>query len=164
MITKFISLVLFLLTLTATPVFPQSELANGYAIQHFTDENGLPQNSINALLFDKNGFLWLASQVGLVRFNGTSFDLYYPDDKPEMESNILYLATDDQGSILFQTDDHNLYRYAGNNSHLVKAVNTAVLKRPSLINANRQFFDFSSFLRNTAPGAESDRRRQIFRH
>ncbi|HTR30583.1 MAG TPA: ATP-binding protein [Puia sp.] len=164
MITKFIILTPFLLLLTATSAFPQSELANGFAIQHFTDENGLPQNSINALLFDRNGFLWLASQVGLVRFNGTTFDLYYPDDKPEMESNITYLATDSTGSIFFQTDDHNLYRYAGNNSHLVKAVNTAALKRPALINANRQFFDFSAFLRNSTPGAGSDRRQQIFRH
>src|ERR1700722_1659738 len=108
MINKFIILIPFLLELTATPAFSQPELANGYAIQHFTDENGLPQNSINDLVFDKNGFLWLASQVGLIRFNGTSFDLYYPDDKPEMESNITYLATDNEGSIYFQTDDHNL--------------------------------------------------------
>ena len=162
MITKFIILILFLLTLTAAPAFPQPELANGYAIRHFTDENGLPQNSINDLLFDRNGYLWLASQVGLIRFNGHAFDLYYPDDKPAMESNITYLATDDQGAIYFQTDDHNLYRYAGNNSHLVKAVNTPAELKPSLINASRQFYDFTSFLRNTNPGPESDRRRRIF--
>jgi signal transduction histidine kinase len=164
MITRFIILILFLLTLTATPAFPQSELANGYAIQHFTDENGLPQNSINDLLFDKNGYLWLASQVGLVRFNGSTFDLYYPDDKPEMESNITCFATDDQGSIYFQTDDHNLYRYAGNNSHLVKAINTAALKNPFLINTRRQFFDFTSFLTDAPAGQETSRRGQIFRH
>jgi len=164
MITKFIILILFLLTLTAAPAFPQPESANGYAIRHFTDENGLPQNSINDLLFDQNGYLWLASQVGLIRFNGNGFNLYYPDDKPEMESNITYLATDNQGAIYFQTDDHSLYRYAGNNSHRVKALNTAALRKPFLINASRQFFDFTSFLRNTAPGEEVDRRRQIFRH
>src|SRR5580700_180690 len=163
MITKFIILILFLLTLTATPAFPQPELANGYAIHHFTDENGLPQNSIADLLFDKNGYLWLASQVGLVRFNGNTFDLYYPDDKPVMESDIAFLATDDQGAIYFQTQDHNLYRYAGNNSHLVKAVNTAALKRPFLINASRQFFDFTGFLRDADPGQDAGRRRQIFR-
>src|SRR5579859_5012244 len=85
--------ILFLLTLTAKPAFTQPEATDGYAIQHFTDENGLPQNSINDLLIDRKGYLWLASQVGLVRFNGNSFTLYYPDDKPEMESNIIYLAT-----------------------------------------------------------------------
>ena len=163
MIARLIILILFLLTLTATRAYTQPELANGYAIQHFTDENGLPQNSINDLLFDKNGYLWLATQVGLVRFNGTAFDLYYPDDKPEMESNITYFATDEQGAIYFQTGDHNLYRYAGNNSHLVKAINTAALKKPFLINARRQFFDFSIFLRNAPAGQESGRR-QLFRH
>src|SRR5580692_9599081 len=164
MITKFIILILFLLTLTATPAFPQPELANGYAIRHFTDENGLPQNSISDLLFDRNGYLWLASQVGLVRFNGNAFDLYYPDDKPVMESNITCFATDDQGSIYFQTDDHNLYRYAGNNSHLLKAINTSSLKKPFLINTRRQFFDFSTFLTDAPGGQEAARRGQIFRH
>lgn len=162
MITKFIILAPFLLLLTAKPAFPQTELVNGYAIQHFTDENGLPQNSINALLFDKNGFLWLASQVGLVRFNGSSFDLYYPDDKPQMESDINYLATDDDGAIFFQTIDHHLYRYAGNNTHFVKAVNTAELRRPFLINARRQLFDFSGFIHGASPGSEPVRRRRIF--
>ena len=164
MIKKFIILILFQLTLTATPAHSQAELANGYAIQHFTDENGLPQNSINDLLFDRNGYLWLASQVGLVRFNGSAFDLYYPADKPEMESNVTYLATDDRGAIYFQTDDHNLYRYAANNSHRVSALNTADLKKPTLINASRQFFDFTAFLRNAISGPEADRRNRIFSH
>src|ERR1700722_16313847 len=165
MINKFIRyLICIALFFHATSALTQPGSANGYAIQHFTDENGLPQNSINDLLFDKNGYLWLASQVGLIRFNGNSFDLYYPDDKPEMESNITYFATDSQGSIYFQTDDHNLYRYAGNNSHLVKAVNTAVLRKPFLINARRQFFDFTAFLRSASPEQEAGRRRQIFHH
>ena len=90
MLSKFVRFLIFiLLTLTGTPVLPQSESANRYAIQHFTDENGLPQNSINDMVFDKDGYLWLASQVGLIRFDGNSFKLYYPDDKPVMESNIL---------------------------------------------------------------------------
>jgi signal transduction histidine kinase len=164
MIKRYILLILCLITLTATPAFPQLELANGYAIRHFTDENGLPQNSINDLLFDRNGYLWLASQVGLVRFNGNAFDLYYPADKPEMQSNVTYLATDDQGAIYFQTDDQNLYRYAANNSHRVNALNTAALKKPTLINASRQFFDFTPFLRSVVPGPEVDRRNRIFRY
>jgi signal transduction histidine kinase len=156
--------VLFLLTLTATPAFAQPEGMDGYSIQHFTDENGLPQNSINDLLIDRKGYLWLASQVGLVRFNGNSFTLYFPDDKPEMESNIIYLATNDQGEIYFQTEDHNLYRYPANNSRLVKAVNTEALKKPSLINGRKQFFDFTAFLRGAPAGPEAGHRRQVFQY
>src|ERR1700729_3091696 len=134
MIKKFIILTFFLLTATAKRAFPQAELANGYAVQHFTDENGLPQNSINDLLFDKNGYLWLATQVGLVRYDGSSFQLYYPNDKPAMESNILLLGKDDKGSVYFQTTDHQLYSYEGNNSRRLSPVSTAASPHPLLLN------------------------------
>src|ERR1700744_4205165 len=88
-----------ILSLSVIPALTQPDPINGYAVQHFTDENGLPQNSVNDLLFDKDGNLWLASQVGLVRFNGSSFKLYYPDDKPVMESNIRMLGKNDNGLI-----------------------------------------------------------------
>src|SRR5882762_3162384 len=75
----------------------QPDASNGYFVQHFTDENGLPQNSINDLLFDNDGYLWLGSQAGLICFNGFSFKLFYPDDKPAMESNVLALGKDGKG-------------------------------------------------------------------
>src|ERR1700737_832952 len=124
MINK-IFLIFIILSLSVTPALTQSDSSNGYSVQHFTDENGLPQNSINDLLFDNEGYLWLGSQVGLVRFNGYSFKLYYPDDKPVMESNVTMLGKNGKGHIYFQTDDHNLYCYAGNNSHLLSPVNTS---------------------------------------
>src|ERR1700742_1271192 len=104
-LTVFVTVIL---SLSITPALPQSDPYNGYSVQHFNDENGLPQNSINDLLFDKNGFLWLGTQVGLVRFNGNSFQLYYPEDKPAMESNVVSLGKDGNGEICFRTEDHNL--------------------------------------------------------
>src|SRR5216684_831066 len=112
MLIRYIRLLgIFPLTLAVIPVLAQPDYFNGYHIQHFTDENGLPQNSINNLLLDDNGSLWLASQVGLIRFDGNSFKLFDPADKPVMESNVLSLGKDRQGSIYFQTDDHLLYTY-----------------------------------------------------
>src|ERR1700744_1705960 len=162
MINRSIACSIVFLFLIAPPALCQPETVNGYSVQHFTDENGLPQNSINDLLFDKDGYLWLASQVGLVRFNGSSFKLYYPDDKPVMESNIVYLGKNDKGMIYFQTDDHNLYRYPGNNSQFLSPVNTSALKAPFLLNATKQLFDFSSFLRDAPSSTETDRRKSIF--
>ncbi|MCF2488633.1 HAMP domain-containing sensor histidine kinase [Dyadobacter sp. CY347] len=46
---------------------------SSYLLQHFTDENGLPQNSVKAVMEDKNGFFWLATEVGVVRFDGQKF-------------------------------------------------------------------------------------------
>ncbi|MBE9463535.1 two-component regulator propeller domain-containing protein [Dyadobacter subterraneus] len=44
-----------------------------YAVSQYTDENGLPQNSVKSIAADKNGFIWLATENGLVRFDGHHF-------------------------------------------------------------------------------------------
>jgi signal transduction histidine kinase len=164
MINKFITFFIFCsLSLSVTPALTQPALVNGYSIEHFTDENGLPQNSINAALFDDKGFLWLGSQVGLIRYDGRSFQLYYPDDKPIMESNVTLLGKNSQGAIYFQTDDHNLYCYPGNNSHLLSAVNTSALKRPYLLNTRKKVFDFTHFLQATPSDVDAEKKQLIFR-
>lgn len=48
-----------------------------YHIRQFTDVNGLPQNSINGLGFDNLGFIWIATQGGIVRFDGQRLDTYH---------------------------------------------------------------------------------------
>src|ERR1700744_4891226 len=130
MINRSIACSIVFLFLIAPPALCQPETVNGYSVQHFTDENGLPQNSINDLLFDKDGYLWLASQVGLVRFHGNSFKLYYPDDKPAVESNISLLGKNDKGCVYFQTVDHHLYCYAGSNSRFLSPMNTPAIRQP----------------------------------
>lgn len=44
-----------------------------FNIMHYSDENGLPQNSVKAIMKDNNGFIWLATEDGLVRFDGQHF-------------------------------------------------------------------------------------------
>jgi signal transduction histidine kinase len=45
----------------------------GYEIRHYTDENGLPQNSVKSVVRDSRGNIWLATERGLVRFDGNRF-------------------------------------------------------------------------------------------
>jgi signal transduction histidine kinase len=161
MINKFIwFLIVIILLLSVKPASSQPNSVNGFAVQHFTDENGLPQNSINDLLFDKEGYLWLATQVGLVRFNGHSFKTFYPGDKQVMESNIVTLGKNGNGILFFQTLDHHLYCYQGNT--LISPVSTPTSRQPFLLNAQKRVFDFSAFLRQAPPGKESRRRDSIF--
>ncbi|MGN7887980.1 sensor histidine kinase [Dyadobacter sp. 22481] len=42
-------------------------------VNHYTSENGLPQNSIKSIAADKEGYVWLATEAGLVRFDGRNF-------------------------------------------------------------------------------------------
>lgn len=163
MINKFIwFLIVIILLLSVRPALTQPVPVNGYAVQHFTDDNGLPQNSINDLLFDGNGFLWLASQVGLVRYDGSSFQLYYPGDKPAMESNILWLGKDSKGSVYFQTIDHQLYSYQDNNIQRLSPPNIPSARSTLLLNTQKRLFDFSNFLTKAPSRAETRQRQAIF--
>jgi signal transduction histidine kinase len=163
MINKFIwFLIVIILLLSVRPALTQPVSVNGYAVQHFTDENGLPQNSINDLLFDENGYLWLASQVGLVRYDGSSFQLYYPGDKPAMESNILWLGKNNKGSVYFQTIDHQLYCYQGNNGRRLWPLNTPSSRSALLLDTQKRLFDFSTFLSSAPTSGETRERQAIF--
>lgn len=167
MINKTIGFLIFIiLCLFVAPALAQSDSLNGYSVEHFTDENGLPQNSINDMVFDGNGYLWLASQVGLVRFNGRAFKLFYPDDKPVMESNIVFLGRSNKSDLYFQTDDHNLYKYPDSNSQFMSPViaSTEVLKKPFLLNRYNRLFDFSTFLNRTSSEQEAGTRKRIFQY
>ncbi|MEO6540909.1 MAG: PAS domain S-box protein, partial [Ferruginibacter sp.] len=44
-----------------------------FYVEHFGEEEGLPQNTINSILPDKNDFLWIATEGGITRFNGNRF-------------------------------------------------------------------------------------------
>ncbi len=62
-------------------LFPMAALAHEpeprtYHLAHYTDENGLPQNSVKFIAPDREGFLWLATENGLVRFDGLQFTSY----------------------------------------------------------------------------------------
>lgn len=51
----------------------------GYFQEHWTTRDGLPHNTINSIAQTPDGYIWLATWEGLVRFNGADFltyDLY----------------------------------------------------------------------------------------
>ena len=60
---------------SASALEPSTPLAN-YARQSWVMENGLPQNTIHALAQTPDGFVWLGTEAGLVRFDGVSFQVF----------------------------------------------------------------------------------------
>ena len=42
-------------------------------MKNWNDENGLPQNSVHALVQTGDGYLWFGTEEGLVRFDGITF-------------------------------------------------------------------------------------------
>ena len=44
-----------------------------FSVRHYGTAEGLPQRDINAIAQDHRGFIWLATPMGLVRFDGYTF-------------------------------------------------------------------------------------------
>ncbi len=81
----------------------------------WTTGEGLPQNSVNTIAQTTDGFIWLGTQEGLVRFDGVAFDVYDASISEAFRSNnIRTLLADRQGGLWIGTHDGGLIRYAEN--------------------------------------------------
>src|SRR5277367_2657098 len=88
---------------TALALDPRQPVSN-YLRKDFTVEDGLPANQVNEIAQTDNGFLWVATDAGLARFDGQRFTLirFRDDSSRELTVNSL-LATPD-GSLWVGTD------------------------------------------------------------
>jgi len=70
-------------------------------LRQYTTDNGLPSNGIKGLQWDEaTGFLWLATEAGIVRFNGSDFRVYNYANLPFIESErMLFLIRNNAGRI-----------------------------------------------------------------
>jgi len=60
-----------------------------YVFDNWQIQQGLPQNSVEALARTPDGYLWLASHEGLVRFDGVHFTVFDRANTPLLRSRII---------------------------------------------------------------------------
>lgn len=60
----------------ATDNGQQTKPLNEYAMRVWTTQHGLPHNSVNAITQSDDGYIWLATWEGPVRYNGRDFRVY----------------------------------------------------------------------------------------
>lgn len=76
-----------------------------YSIQHFTNENGLPQNSVKSIAADEYGFVWLATESGVVRFDGRHFKLFNKRNTGLLTSRIVSIEKSPADNQLYAISD-----------------------------------------------------------
>ncbi|PQA56348.1 hypothetical protein C5O19_18595 [Siphonobacter curvatus] len=81
--------------------------ALAYHQEHFTDASGLPQNSVKTITQDAEGFIWLATEGGLVRYDGRVFKIYDRTKLPLPSDRILTLFN--QGPRLYALTQDKAY-------------------------------------------------------
>ncbi len=78
----------------------------GYVITQFGMEHGLPQSSVNDIHQSRDGYIWLATFGGLVRFDGHSFTTFDRSNTQGMRSDrILHIYEDSKGYLWLGTED-----------------------------------------------------------
>jgi len=103
---------LFLLQLFITPFLNAQESSfKNYVVSNWGMEEGLPQSSVNDIIQTKDGYIWLATFGGLVRFDGLSFTTFNRSNTEGLRSDrILQLFEATNGDIWITTED-GLIRY-----------------------------------------------------
>lgn len=89
-----------MLTLTMQGVFSYCAHAQDNAInfQYITVQHGLPSNTINGVVRDCRGFMWMASENGVCRYDGYTFTTFRAreNDSLAISSNITYVIFEDR--------------------------------------------------------------------
>ncbi len=111
------SLVLGLLTL-ATIGFSASVSAlkpdaafSDYAIDRWGIDEGLPQIAILSITQDRDGYLWVGTQSGIARFDGTRFDVFDRHNTAGIDTtDAFHSLSDSRGRLWFGTE-HGALRF-----------------------------------------------------
>jgi signal transduction histidine kinase/ligand-binding sensor domain-containing protein len=96
----------------STTVHSQELINLGH--QSWSTENGLPQNSVHKVFQSRDGYIWIATEGGVARFNGIDFTTFSHETSPAFTSDdICCFAQDPVGSLWIGTADGLLQYTAG---------------------------------------------------
>ncbi len=105
---------LLLLASISSPALDPNRSLNEFGHQAWTTENGLPQNTVQAIVQTQDGYLWIGTQEGLVRFDGLNFAVFDKENTPAFKSNdIRFLRPDKQGRLWISTSYGLVCRHNG---------------------------------------------------
>lgn len=140
---------LWILVVVLLYIFPKNIYAyNPITFENLTIDDGLSQATVETIIQDSKGYIWIGTNDGLNRYNGTDMRVFKSDKKNKdsiISSYILSLAEDNSGNLWVGTDegisridltDYSIknYRYYKNNKNTpYSAINTIYVDDNNLI-------------------------------
>ena len=101
-----------LLTGCALNVQAQNTNLPDYFMRVWQTQDGLPNNAVTAIVQTHDGYLWLATYDGLVRFDGVTFTVFDNSNTPQMHSSrITSLFEDATDNLWIGCESGDLIRY-----------------------------------------------------
>ncbi|MDR6804665.1 signal transduction histidine kinase [Dyadobacter sp. BE34] len=157
---------LVLITCYTHPCLSQK---NKLIISQYTTDHGLPQNSVKFIAFDKWGFCWLSTEMGLVRYDGRSFTTFGKSEIKGLRSARMRILNRDQNGALYVRGEYDKVvqvkpamslaipspQLMMENSVFVPRQGLAITNQPRL-NALKQFYLSNPEAKNLFTAALSD--------
>ncbi len=97
---------------TASPVTDSTNVTASYSVRTWQTDEGLPQNSVQAIAQTADGYLWVGTREGLARFDGVRFVAL--DEKAPQElrhGSITTLCASGDGSLWIGCEGYGLARW-----------------------------------------------------
>ena len=102
---KFISVIVLFISITS--------YGQNYSVTHFNESNGFNASTIYGISQDNQGFLWIGTNSGLVRYDGISFK-YYGLKDGLVDLDVFYINIDSKNHIYLHNFSNQLnYFYKG---------------------------------------------------
>jgi signal transduction histidine kinase/DNA-binding response OmpR family regulator/ligand-binding sensor domain-containing protein len=121
-------------------LFNFANLVNGQSsISYWNTENGLSNDWISQIIQDQDGYIWVATQYGLNRFDGYEFKAYQytPNTANSLSANWLRSMTQDSSGLIWvgaylagvdafnpKTGQTTAYKIRGKDGAIVKSIQT----------------------------------------
>ncbi|GHU70319.1 hybrid sensor histidine kinase/response regulator [Bacteroidia bacterium] len=90
-----------------------SLLVNAEKISLWTPNDGLSNSHISQIYQDSQGYIWIATENGLNKFNGYNFTVYFeqPNDSTSLRGNYVYSVLEDSKGRFWVGTIGGLFRY-----------------------------------------------------
>ena len=108
---KYIIYMLLLIILLITTNIVYVSAYNNINFKNITSEDGLSQGTVETIIQDDQGYIWLGTNDGLCRYNGYEFKIYKHDEEKSLSHyNIGDILITKSGDVLVGTSDGlNIY-------------------------------------------------------
>ena len=105
-----------------------------YFPRSWKTENGLPDNAVTAAMQTRDGYLWLGTYGGLVRFDGVHFKVFNSASTPGLQSDrVTSLYEDTLGTLWIGHERGDLTRYRTGKFESLAAHETGVRRKISAL-------------------------------
>ncbi|WP_138432286.1 response regulator [Winogradskyella algicola] len=108
--------------------------AQNLTFSHYGLDEGLPQETIHCIEKDANGFIWLGTSDGVVRFDGKEFFVPQPDTNSNLDiagyrigdilakDNYIYIGTGQNGLIKYNIHDETISQLGETNTNCTRLI------------------------------------------